>query len=162
MRWRMHRALLRLFGLVPKAGRRWLTFQVAPTFTVGAVAVIEHDGRLLLIRQSYRRHWGLPGGLLRRGELPEAAVCREVWEEVGARVELVGEPAVVVDPRPRRVDIVYRARLAEGSGPVLARSAEVVQAAWFCWDELPELQDEARAALRALHTRPGPAPSPGR
>lgn len=150
MRRRIHRGLLRLFGLVPRAGRRWLTMRVAPTFTVGAIAVIEDGGRVLLIRQSYRPRWGFPGGLLRRGEVPEAAVCREVWEEVGVRVELVGEPVVVVDPRPRRVDVVYRARLADGAGTAVARSAEVVEARWFAWDELPDLQDEAKAALRVL------------
>jgi ADP-ribose pyrophosphatase YjhB (NUDIX family) len=155
MRWRIHRGLLRLFGLVPRGGRRWLTMRVAPTFTVGAVAVIDDGGRLLLIRQSYRPRWGLPGGLLRRGEAPEDAVCREVWEEVGVRVELVGEPTTVVDPRHRRVDVVFRARLADGTGPAAARSAEVVEARWFGWDALPELQDEAKAALRALLRRSG-------
>ena len=32
-------------------------------------------------------------------------------------VTLVGEPAVVVDPGERRVDVVYAARLADGEDP---------------------------------------------
>jgi ADP-ribose pyrophosphatase YjhB (NUDIX family) len=153
VRWRIHRGLLRLFGCLPRGGRLWLTKRVAPSFTVGAITVIEDGGRVLLIRQSYRPRWGLPGGLLRRGEGPEAAAHREAAEEVGVRIELVGDPVVVVDPQPRRVDVVYRARLVDGSGPGAPSSPEIVEARWFAWDELPELQDEAKSALRALLRR---------
>lgn len=150
MRRRIHRALLQLFGCLPRGGRRWLTLRVAPTFTVGAIAVIEDGGRVLLVRQSYRRGWGLPGGLLRRGETPESAVCREVLEEVGIRVEPLGAPAVVVDPGWRRVDVVYRARRLEGTEVASPRSAEVVEARWFAWNEIPDLTEEAASALAVL------------
>ncbi|MER3453115.1 MAG: NUDIX hydrolase, partial [Acidimicrobiia bacterium] len=65
MRWRIHLGLLRLYRLLPRPGRRWVIHRLAPSYTVGAVAVVERDGRVLLIRQSYRPRWGLPGGLLR-------------------------------------------------------------------------------------------------
>ena len=54
-------------------------------------SLVHADGRWLLIRQSYRNHWGLPGGLLQRHESPADACRREVLEEVGLPVELVGE-----------------------------------------------------------------------
>ncbi len=126
---------------------------LAPTFTVGAVCVIERpDGAVLLVRHAYRRRWGLPGGLLNRGEDARVAAQREAFEEVGVDVETIGEPAVVVDPRPRRVDIIYRARLANGTAPDAVRptSVEIVEARWFPSDELPELQHETAGALVAL------------
>ncbi len=126
---------------------------LAPTFTVGAVCVIERpDGAVLLVRHAYRRRWGLPGGLLNRGEDARVAARREAFEEVGVDVETIGEPAVVVDPRPRRVDIIYRARLANGTAPDAVRptSVEIVEARWFPSDELPELQHETAGALVAL------------
>ena len=73
--------------------------------------------RVLLVRHTYRQRWGVPGGLLNRGEEPRDAARREALEEVGLRVELVGEPAVVVDPGPRRVDVIFRARPADGADP---------------------------------------------
>jgi ADP-ribose pyrophosphatase YjhB (NUDIX family) len=41
------------------------------------------DDALLTIRQSYARKFTLPGGLMRRGEVPRDAAIRELREEVG-------------------------------------------------------------------------------
>jgi ADP-ribose pyrophosphatase YjhB (NUDIX family) len=43
--------------------------------------------RVLLVRQTYRRELGLPGGGLRRGETPAEAAARELREETGIDVE---------------------------------------------------------------------------
>nr|WP_249419682.1 NUDIX domain-containing protein [Rhabdothermincola salaria] len=117
------------------------------------MCVIERaDGHVLLVRHAYRPRWGLPGGFLKRGEHPLDGARREVREEVGLDVDLVGEPAVVVAPEWRRVDVVFRARPAPGADPdaVRAHSSEIDEARWFARDELPELQEEAAEALVAL------------
>jgi 8-oxo-dGTP diphosphatase len=150
---RAHLTLLQLFRRLPVRARRGVVRTIAPGFTVGAICVVERsDGRILLVRLSYRDRWGLPGGLLRRGEDASAAAHREAGEEVGIAVELVGEPAVVVEAGPRRVDVVYRARPAHGVDPDTVRpsSPEIVEVGWFPSDELPELQAETSGALVAL------------
>jgi len=150
---RLHLALLRIYRRLPTRARRAVVRRVAPQFTVGALCVIERDdGHLLLIRQSYRNHWGLPGGLLKKHEAPEDAARREISEEVGLTVALVGEPVVVVDSEPRRVDIVYRARPARGADVAAIRptSPEIVEARWFAPTELPRVQAETAAAVQAL------------
>lgn len=150
---RLHLFLLRVYERLPRFARRRVVRTMSPSFTVGAMCFIERDdGALLLVRQVYRSHWGVPGGLLRRNELPGDGARREVFEEVGLSIDLVGEPAVVVDPEPRRVDVVYRARPAPGSDAESATpcSPEIVEARWFRPDELPELQHEATGALVAL------------
>ncbi len=129
---------------------------ISPAYTVGAVCVIERpDGAVLLVRLSYRNSWGLPGGLLKRREAPGDAARREVLEETGLAIDLLGDPAVVVDVVAQRVDIVFRARPMAGSDPeaVTSGSPEIVDLGWFPRDALPDLQFETSGALIALARR---------
>jgi 8-oxo-dGTP diphosphatase len=148
----LHRLALEVFQRLPRWGRRFVVRRAAPAYTVGAVCVIEDgNGRILLVRHSYRNHWGLPGGLLARDEEAVDAARREVQEEVGIDVEVVGEPAVVVEAKYRRVDVVYAARLAgpgdaEHAHPV---SAEIEAAAWHDVRHLPRLDREAAKSVAA-------------
>jgi 8-oxo-dGTP diphosphatase len=153
---RVHRSLLKVYRRLPVRARRRVVRTIAPAYTVGSICVIERsDGAVLLVRLSYRNSWGLPGGLLKRGESPEEAARREVREESTLDVELVGDPAVVVDSQAQRVDVVFRARPAPGVDPDTARasSPEIVEVGWFPTDALPDLQFEASGAMVALARR---------
>jgi ADP-ribose pyrophosphatase YjhB (NUDIX family) len=153
VRRRAYLALLHAFQRVPRPWRRRIVRFVSPSYTVGAICLIErHDGQVLLIRHSYRERWGIPGGLLRRGEDPADGAVREVAEEVGLQVELVGAPAVVVAAEYQRVDVVYRARPSANEHVSAARpvSAEIREVGWFDPEDLPELQEETANALVAL------------
>ncbi len=61
-----------------------------PVVRVGAYAVVERDGSVLLARfvGSDPPRWTLPGGGLDHGEDPRDGAVREVEEETGYRVEL--------------------------------------------------------------------------
>lgn len=159
----MKRLLLVVFGRLPGFVRRRLVRLGSPTFLVGSVCVIEHDGAVLLCRHSYQRGWGLPGGGLHRGEVPLAAAVREVGEEVNLAVEPVDRPDLVVDTRSRRVDVVYRCRLAPGSSAADARpsSPEIVEVAWVGVDSLGghRTTRHAAAALREVGLNPGSPPA---
>ncbi|MBK5223538.1 MAG: NUDIX hydrolase [Acidimicrobiia bacterium] len=150
---RLHRLLLAGFSRLPAPVRRRLVRWGSPSYTVGAICRIERaDGRVLLIEQRYRRRWGLPGGLLARGERADDAVRREVREEVGLEIELIGEPLVVVDPAPRRVDVVFRAVPQSNAGldDLEPCSPEIASVRWFRPDDLPDLQPETAGALSVL------------
>ena len=145
--------LLRIFGRLPRRLRRLLVRLGSPKYTVGAICIIRRDdGAFLFVRHTYWKRWGTAGGLAKRGERPELAAVRETMEEVNLAVELVGEPAVVVDPRPHRVDVVFLARPAAGADldEVRPSSPEIEGFGWFRLDELPPLQPETVSALRAL------------
>jgi 8-oxo-dGTP diphosphatase len=55
---------------------------------IGVIFSIDKT-RVLLIKRSDVPVWVLPGGGIEKGETPEEAVCREVWEETGLRVRIV-------------------------------------------------------------------------
>ena len=61
--------------------------------TVGEAAVIDRQGRMLLIQRADNGKWAMPGGALEVGETPAAGVLREALEETGMHcraVSLVG------------------------------------------------------------------------
>lgn len=150
---RLHRWALLVYRRLPTRARRSVVRRIAPSFTVGAMCIIErNDGRMLFVRHVYRNHWGVPGGLLQRHETPSDAARREAFEEVGLDIELLGEPAVNVDAEPRRIDIVFRARLVNDDEADRARpcSVEVLEARWFSPTQMPELQFETTQAIQAL------------
>ncbi len=142
--------LLRAYARMPLRLRLASVRLMTPSFRVGAICVVERaDGALLLVRHSYRRDWGFPGGLLKRGEAAIDAAAREALEEIGLTLDLEDNPKVVVDPRYRRVDIIYSTCLPEGTDPTEAspRSAEILEVGWFPPDGLPRLGIEAAGAL---------------
>ncbi|MGH8938127.1 MAG: NUDIX hydrolase [Actinomycetes bacterium] len=69
---------------------------------VGAV-VFDHTGRLLLVRRLHepgRGRWSLPGGRIEVSENDHQAVLREVAEETGLDVEIIGLVGSVLRPAP--------------------------------------------------------------
>ncbi|SDQ12957.1 NUDIX hydrolase [Quadrisphaera sp. DSM 44207] len=139
LRRRLYTAALVAFRRLPAPVRRGLVRAGTPGFTVGAVCAIEHEGRLLFLRQPHRPGWSLPGGLLDRGEDPATGVQRELLEETGLRVR-VGLPlATQVNPRVRRVDVIYRLRV--DSRPAVAAGGEAQEAAWLRPEEAREGSD---------------------
>ncbi len=153
MRARLHRLALYLFSRFPATARRLIVRAFSPSYTAGGICVIERpDGKVLLVRQAYRDRWGLPGGLLKKGEEAADGARREVLEEVGIDVDLLGEPAVVVDAGRQRIDLIFRARPSRLADipEVRPSSPEILRCEWFAPDNLPELQFETADALIAL------------
>ena len=100
-------------------------------------AVIERDGLILIARRPAASHlgglWEFPGGKRDVGESPEAALAREIREELGAAVA-VGPLLETVDwtyPEKRvrlsffRCDIAGEPRPLEGQEIAWVRPAEL-------------------------------------
>ncbi len=124
---------LRLYRRLPRWARLFVVRRIAPLHTVGALALIEHEGRLLMLRQRHRQGWTFPGGLTNRGETAQVAVEREVTEETGLRVR-VGLPfATVVAPASRRVDVLYWVDAGADwkDAPAVQAAGEAVTARWI-------------------------------
>ena len=58
-----------------------------PTLIVPAIALVDTDSRILLAQRpegkSFGGYWEFPGGKVEAGETPEAALIRELQEELG-------------------------------------------------------------------------------
>lgn len=74
-----------------------------PTFARPRVAAgalfVDAQGRVLLVRPTYKRHWDIPGGYVEPGESPRDACIREVREEIGLSIPKI-LPLLVVDWAP--------------------------------------------------------------
>lgn len=77
------RPVLRLLMTAAQHVRRALWFVIRPkAFGVHAVPLTP-AGKVVLVRHTYAKGWRLPGGGIARGEEPEAAILRELEEEIG-------------------------------------------------------------------------------
>jgi 8-oxo-dGTP diphosphatase len=82
-------------------------------------AALLDDGRLLAARRSappeLAGRWELPGGKVEPGETPEAALVRELREELGVDAETVARVPGEWPLKPPYVLQVWTARLRPGS-----------------------------------------------
>jgi ADP-ribose pyrophosphatase YjhB (NUDIX family) len=116
--------------------------------TYGARCVVVCGQHLLLIRQTYGdRRWTLPGGRLAKGEVPEAAVRREVREEVGITLDAVTPLGQFVSTQSYNTDTVsvFTARTPSRACAIDRR--EVAEAHWFAVGALPPVAEKTATAL---------------
>ena len=120
------------------------------TVTVGAM-LFDEAGRILLLEHVFRPDsgWGIPGGFIGAREQPEAALRRELREEIDVEIDEVQVLFVRALGRPRQIEIYYRARVLGQPKP---SSFEIKQAAWFAVDALPEelSNDQKRLIQRTI------------
>lgn len=128
-----------------EAYREWA---VHGTGLTAAARVINADGEIALVKNSWSNGWIVPGGAVEPGEDPVAAAKREVREETGLEAT-IDDPLVVIDQTyiaetdpETRFDaefVVFDAR-ADGSIPNSAtlgvEPGEIRAARWF--DDPPE------------------------
>lgn len=120
------------------------------TVTVGAV-VTDEVGRLLLLQHRFRPGyqkgggWGIPGGFIQSGEQPEAAIRRELREEIGLEVENIQVVFVRALERHKQIEVIFRCRPQSNFQP---QSREIIRAEWFRLDALPpSLSDDQRGLI---------------
>ena len=109
-----------------------------------AVIMLVHDGgdRALLGRgpQWGEGRFSTLAGFVEPGESLEAAVAREVFEEVGVRVTDVTYLASQPWPFPASLMLGYIARL-DGDPTITLDASEMAEAGWFTRDEVAEAAD---------------------
>ncbi|MGW1775685.1 NUDIX domain-containing protein [Streptomyces sp. NPDC002104] len=97
--------------------------------------VINDAGDVLMERRSDNGRWGMPGGVQEVGENIAGTVVREVLEETGIQVEVVGLVGIFTDPGHviafadgevrQEFSLCFRARPVGGEIRVSSESLEV-------------------------------------
>lgn len=117
-----------------------------------SLVVLWWDERCLMVFNTYREAWELPGGMLDPGESAREAAFRELDEESGQRpdeLELAGVAKIRVAPDERLEFLaIYRGRVA--SPLPFVPNSEMSAGTW--WDPREQLTDLAPidAALALL------------
>ena len=146
-------------------------FPDAPRVGVGAV-VLDGD-RVLLARRGHAPSagkWSIPGGLVHLGERLEAAAIREVQEETGLRVRLLGFcgviDRVVREQDAVRYHYVIVDYVAESEGGSLEAGTDAAEVRWVavgdldqydCTEGLADMIHRALAIQRAMSSQTGGA-----
>lgn len=136
------------------------------------VAYIVHDDKVLLVDHKKHNMWLPVGGHIELNEDPEQALLREIKEECGLEVEVIGERPNVVGPQTqslipplymdvhsitdthRHVSLVYFARARSLDAKLEEREHNAIR--WFTREELtdpaltilPHIRFYAEAALK--------------
>lgn len=114
---------------------------MAERFKIIQKALVERDGKLLLIRRSendaiFPGKWDLPGGTVEFGEGLTDSIRREVLEETGLlpdEVKQLGTCSYVYDGRSQQFIVI--AYLIESYHGRLALSHEHSQHAWLTMEQ---------------------------
>jgi 8-oxo-dGTP diphosphatase len=83
-------------------------------FRIGVYALIFDDGRVLLAHRRDIDWWNLPGGGMEMGETVEEAVCREVREETGLKVQVERLVGVYSKPQKQEIVLTFRCNVTGG------------------------------------------------
>ncbi|MGE0871711.1 MAG: (deoxy)nucleoside triphosphate pyrophosphohydrolase [Kofleriaceae bacterium] len=125
-----------------------------PRKLVVAGLIVGSDRRILISQrradQTLPLQWEFPGGKVEPGEAPDAALARELMEELGVQVVVgrIWDVLFHAYPAFDLVMLVYACRLDAAAQP---RAVEVADFAWARSDELP--QWDILPADRPLVTR---------
>lgn len=106
-------------------------------------AIFNESGQILLIQRLTEPEagaWGLPGGKIDFGERVKDAIKREIKEELGIIINIVGSPYIteIIDKGDAQhwVSPVYEARISSGT-PELLEPHKHGGWAWYDLNDLP-------------------------
>jgi len=105
--------------------------------------IISREDEILLIKrgkQPDKGKWVVPGGHVKYNETPEEALIREIKEETGLRVEILGTILTEVDkagidPRGYHLATTF---LTKPTGGKLIKTKEALDIKWFKLGRLPK------------------------
>ncbi len=126
----------------PEETAAW--YASVPKVALSASAVLrDAEGRIALVRNTYRDGWSLPGGVVDDNEPPADAAVREVLEELGH--EVVGGARLLSVQWAARgsgtmqfLSFTFDVGRCEDPSVLVPQEEEVAEIGFFAVDDLPE------------------------
>lgn len=105
-------------------------------------AIIEKNGKVLLIRPVNKDKWELPGGRLHKGETTQEGIKREIKEELGLDIEpknIIDAFVLLEETPPNHFTVVWQSSLLNGSEEIKLQEDEIAEAKWVSKREIDEM-----------------------
>ena len=146
-------------GTIEKASIQDKKLTTTPTcgqFFIGVKAIIEKDGKILLIKRSGQYKdlsytWDIPGGRINFGEEPIDGLRREIVEETGLELDTVKEildaSTVLKNEEKQIVRITYRCTVKDGTTTL---SHEHTEMEWVLIEKLNKIELKDKLLKRTL------------
>lgn len=126
---------------------------MAKHFCASAFVINPVDKKILLVKHNLFDKWVQPGGHIEEDEAPEDTALREVFEETGIKITLLGEsfpreddfikPLGIQKNRTLKgnthIDVIYAA-IPNNDANELILSDESTGIGWFSRDELEDIE----------------------
>lgn len=121
-----------------------------PRLSPAVITLIHRGSELLLARgrQFTTGMYGLIAGFVEGGESLEEAVAREIAEEIGVSVRDIRYFGSQPWPFPHQLMIGFTAAYADGE--ITPNAAEIADARWFAWNDLPLIPAKYSIARRLI------------
>lgn len=131
------------------AAERTQTFfsSIARKIVSASALCRDENDRILVVFDSFKQQWTLPGGLIDADENPVDAAVREVFEEGGVTVHAGDLLGIFAHSWPDRINLIYAATPVTGPGqplsehPVPIHSHEIDEVRWVDGDDALTLLD---------------------
>ncbi|MFE5596550.1 NUDIX domain-containing protein [Streptomyces sp. NPDC056549] len=138
--------------------KEWLATLVR-AYAGTSVLVTDTEGRVLIVKPTYRDGWQFPGGVVDKDESPDECAHRELLEETGLDLPMRGIVAVTWSPPGKRLDLpainlVFDAGAVPAGTEVTLQEDELEAYEWAAPEEadtllLPSAASRMHAALAA-------------
>ena len=137
--------------ILPVIRLYWFIFRPK---TKGTKCVIEHNKKILLIKNNYgKKKWNFPGGGVKRNENPKDAVKREVKEETGLDIHDIKFLGDFISEIEYKKDRVYCFSAKSSTDELNLHKYEILEAGWFSSDNIPEPFGKVAGRAKTLYEK---------
>ena len=140
---------------------------MTPKFRYTCAVFIINEAKVLMIKHKKLQRWLPPGGLIENNETPDQAALREVHEETGLKIKLLGKSTdklpdvTMVHPPihiqvennphgPDNIDFIYYAELQDVSAKCKINKNEIEEFTWMNKNDLNKHIPEEEIRLNCL------------
>lgn len=141
--------LLFIYRNLPKPVKRAIVRTLFPTYIIAAkVYLVNNEGKFLAVNTTYNPGWDIPSGHCDKGESPDSAAARELFEETGIKADNLQQKSVVFQPIMGTVQVIFTGVLDHSPQPK-ADNVEISEVRWVEHGEV-NLNPYALEALEVL------------